>query len=280
MLNMKNLILFLKGLVIGMGQIIPGVSGGMLAISLGLYDKCISIISNIFDNFKNNIKFLLPIFLGVVTSILLISKIIKFSMLLYYVPTMLLFIGLILGAFRNTVKEIDFKNNKKYLLVSIAIVIFLTLLLFVKTEDVSYDITMNFKNFIILLFIGFVYAFATVVPGISATALMIMMGYYSLIIDIVSNLTNINFIISNIDIIIPLFIGLVLGVIYISKLMDYLFKRQKILIQYIILGLVSSSIISMFVDTFSYSFNLPSLIIGFILMIIGYFIIVKMEKAK
>ena len=66
MLNMKNLILFLKGLVIGMGQIIPGVSGGMLAISLGLYDKCISIISNIFDNFKNNIKFLLPIFLRII----------------------------------------------------------------------------------------------------------------------------------------------------------------------------------------------------------------------
>lgn len=277
---MQNIILFLKGLVIGMGQIIPGVSGGMLAISMGLYDKCISIISNIFKDFKSNIRFLFPCFLGIITSILLISKVIKIAILLYYVPTMFLFIGLILGAFKNTLSEIDLRSNKKYLIITIIITVILTLLSFVKTNTISYDITLNFKNFIILIIVGFIYAFATVVPGISATALMMMIGYYSLIIDIISNLTNISFILSNINIIIPLFIGLVLGIIYVSKLMNYLFKYKKILTQYIILGLVSSSIISMIINTLTYSFNFSTLLIGLILMIIGYSIICKLEKTK
>lgn len=277
---MVNIILFFKGLIIGMGQIVPGVSGGMLAISLGLYDKCIDIICNLFKDFKENVKFLFPIFIGIITSILLISKIIKLSILLYYVPTMLLFIGLIIGALNNTIKEINFKNNKKYLIITIFIIIILTLLSFVKTNNIDYNIETNFKNFLILIVVGFIYAFATVVPGISSTALMIMIGYYSLIIDLISNLTNIPYTIANINIIIPLVIGLLLGIIYISKLMNYLFKYKKELTQFIILGLVSSSIISMIINTFSYSFNVLDLLIGFILMLIGYFIIVRINNIK
>ena len=89
--------LFIKGLIIGIGQIIPGVSGGMLAISLGLYEKGINAISNFFSNVKENLKFLVPIALGIITSILYISKVIKYFLSAYYLPTMLLFIGLIVG---------------------------------------------------------------------------------------------------------------------------------------------------------------------------------------
>ena len=274
---MKNIILFFKGLIIGMGQIIPGVSGGMLSISLGLYDKCIDIISNIFKDFKKNILFLLPIFLGIITSILLISKLIKISLLFYYVPTMFLFIGLILGALKNTLKNININNNKKYIIITILISIILISLLFIKKETINYNINLNIKTFIILILVGFIYAFATVVPGISATALMVMLGYYNLIIDVISNLTNINKTLSNIEIIIPLFIGLIIGIILISKLMNYLFKKKKTLIQYIILGLVISSIISMVITTLSSTYNIIDLIIGIILMFIGYKLILLIK---
>ncbi len=277
---MNNFILFIKGLIIGIGQIIPGVSGGMLAISLGLYDKCINIISNFFKDFKNNLKFIFPIFLGIITSIILISKVVKLSILMFYVPTMMLFIGLIIGTFRSTLEKIDIKSNKKYIIISIIIALILISLSFINTKKVSYEINIDIKNFLILIFVGFTYAFATVVPGVSATALMVMIGYYSLIIDLISNLTNIKSTLSNIDIIIPLLIGLVLGVIYISKLMNYLFNKKKILTQFIILGLISSSVFTMFVNVITYSFNLLHTIIGFILMYFGYKISQKLDNIK
>ena len=74
--------LFIKGLIIGIGQIIPGVSGGMLAISLGLYERGIGAISNFFNNIKNNLKFLIPVGLGIVVSVLYTSKVIKYFLFL------------------------------------------------------------------------------------------------------------------------------------------------------------------------------------------------------
>ena len=265
---MKNFVLYFKGLIIGMGAIIPGVSGGMLAITLGLYDKCVAILSNFFNNFKSNIKFLLPIFLGIITSVLLISKLINLLLLHFYVPTMFLFIGLILGAFKTSVQEINFKS--KYIILSVIIIIILTTLTFIKVNDVDYNIIVNFSSFIKLIFVGITYAFATVVPGVSSTALMIMLGYYSLIIDIISNLTNLNKTLSYITIIIPLAIGLIIGVILFSKLMDYLFKNKRLLTNYIIFGLVCSSIISMMLNVLSCNFSFIILIISILLMIIGY----------
>ena len=98
---MKNiLILIFKGMIIGVGQIIPGVSGGMLAISLGLYEKGVDAISNIFSDLKDNVKFLCSVGFGVVISVIIFSKIIKYLLINFYLHTMLLFIGLIFGTYK------------------------------------------------------------------------------------------------------------------------------------------------------------------------------------
>ena len=94
---MKNIILMLKGMVIGVANIIPGVSGGTLMITLGLYEEIINTISHLFKNFKKNLKFILPIAIGMVISILLLSKVISLCLDKYPFPTTFFFIGLILG---------------------------------------------------------------------------------------------------------------------------------------------------------------------------------------
>ena len=93
----ENIRLIVKGLIIGLGKIIPGVSGGMLAISLGVYEKGLDALSHFFRNVKENTKFLCLLGLGILISVVLMSKLIKFSLDNYYLPTMLLFIGLIAG---------------------------------------------------------------------------------------------------------------------------------------------------------------------------------------
>ena len=118
---MNTIILFIKGLIIGIGKIIPGVSGAVLAIILKLYDRGLESIVNFFSNPKENILFLLKVGLGIITGIIFFSNIINYTLSNYYVCTMLLFIGLIIGGIPSILKEVD---KKDYIYSIITIIIF------------------------------------------------------------------------------------------------------------------------------------------------------------
>ena len=270
-------ILFVKGLVIGMGQIIPGVSGGMLAITFGLYERGVNAISNFFRNIKENIRFLFPLGLGILFSILMTSKIIKYFLASYYLPTMLLFIGLIVGGIPPLFSKVKNTYNKKNIITLIIIFLLVTSLsLFKGNNNINLDNSI-FTN-ISLFFIGIIYAATMVIPGVSGTAIMMLIGYYDLILTIISNLTNFNYIFSNSNLIIPLSIGFVFGIISISRLMNYLLKKHEIITYYGIIGLVLSSILILFSKTFNSYYSITQIIIGLILLVIGYLITRKLEK--
>lgn len=92
---MSNIVLIIKGLIIGFAKVMPGVSGAILAISMGVYDKGINAITRFFDNIKENTKFLFFIGIGIIIAIMLGSNIVYFLLNNYYVITMLFFMGLI-----------------------------------------------------------------------------------------------------------------------------------------------------------------------------------------
>lgn len=270
---MKNsLILIFKGIIIGIGQIIPGVSGGMLAITLGLYEKGIEIISNIFKNTKNNFHFLLMVGSGILLSVIFCSKLIKFSLIKFYLPTMLLFIGLIFGGVPSLIKKINNYNEFNISNIMITVVTFIIITILSLVNSGYSNNLNNIFGFIIFIIVGFIYAATMVIPGISGTAIMMLIGYYDIIINMISNLSNISITFSNLNIVIPFSFGLVLGIIYVSRFMDYILKKHEIKTHYFIMGLVSSSIFIMFIQTFKVHFDIISLIIGLLLLIIGYYI--------
>ena len=272
------LILFLKGLIIGTGQIIPGVSGGMLAITFGLYEKGINAISNFWKNLKENIKFLLPLGLGILFSILMTSKIIKYFLATYYLPTMLLFIGLIIGGVPSILTKIKKPYKKNNFIILILIFLLVTFLsLFKGNNNVIINDFSIFTN-LSLFFVGIIYAATMVIPGVSGTAIMMLIGYYDLVLTIISNLTNINYISSNFNLILPIGIGFIFGLLIITKLMDYLLKKHEIITYYGIIGLVLSSIFVMFTKTFNNNYSVIQIIIGLFLLVIGYFISRKLDK--
>ena len=286
-------ILFIKGLIIGIGQIIPGVSGGMLAITFGLYERGVNAISNFFENIKENIKFLFPIGLGILCSVLMVSKAIKYFLATHYLPTMLLFIGLIIGGIpslitkiKNTYKIphfallIEIKNtyNKKNVITLMLIFLLVTMLsLFKGNNNISFD---NFSTltYISLFFVGIIYAATMVIPGVSGTAIMMLIGYYDLILTIISSLTNFSYISNNMNLVTPLTVGFVFGIIIISKLMNYLLKKHETITYYGIIGLVLSSVFVMFTKTFNTSYSLDQIVIGLILLVIGYIVSRKLDK--
>ncbi|MBE6153778.1 MAG: DUF368 domain-containing protein [Firmicutes bacterium] len=273
----ETFILFLKGLIIGIGQIIPGVSGGMLAISLGLYEKGIDAISNFFINVKKNIKFLTPVGIGIITSILYTSKIIKHFLTIYYLPTMLLFIGLIIGGIPSFINKVKTSINKKNIMILLGVFITVTTLsLFKSNNNISFD-SISVFEYITLFIVGIIYAATMVIPGVSGTAIMMLIGYYGVILDLISNLTNISYTISNINIALPIMIGFIFGIIVVSRMMNYLLKNHEEKTNFGIIGLVLSSVFIMFIKTFNNNNDFNSVIIGVILLFIGYIISNKLD---
>ena len=117
---MPYLILFFKGFIIGIGKIMPGVSGSMLAVCMGIYEQALNYLANFRKNIKDSLNFLIPLGLGILLAILLFSKIILFFLNIFPLATMSLFFGLLLGTIPCLKTKIKFKL-KDYLFIIIII---------------------------------------------------------------------------------------------------------------------------------------------------------------
>lgn len=278
---MKHIINFLKGMIIGIANIIPGLSGGTMAILVGVYEKLIDIIGNFFKKFKEtfiqNIIFLIPIGLGAVVGVVGFSKLLEFLLNNYNMPTQFAFIGLVLGGlpliFKNANKNGGF--NKKYIipfLITFIIGITLSILeaLGVTGTEIS-GFEINIINIILLFFYGFIAAGTMVVPGISGSFMLLLLGVYSAVLSAVSNL--------NIAVLIPFGIGAVAGILILAKIIDILLKKYHGATYYAIIGFIIGAIPAIYPG---FSFNLQGLA-SVITLIAGFtiaFMFSKLDKKE
>lgn len=264
--------LIIKGIIIGIGKIIPGVSGSMLAISMGIYQKLIDSINNFFKYPKDNFKFLSKITIGVIISIVFFSNIILNLLNKHYVITMFLFIGLIIGGFDDITNNI---SNKSKPIIFISLIT-ITILGFI-TIDNEINIESDILNFIYFVFMGFIDAITTIVPGISGTATLMMLGAYNTLIRSFSNIFDLYYFVDNIKILIPFVIGFSIGIIATAKLIEYLFKNYKSKTYSGILGFSIATIVLMFVKSFNSFYTVTELLIAIIFLLIGIYITKKIN---
>ena len=261
--------LILKGFIIGIGKIIPGVSGAMLAITLGVYDKAILAITDFTSDKKKNFKLLLLLGIGIISSIIVFSKIINYFYNNHYIPTMLFFMGLIIGGIPGLINKTSY-NYKNIIITSVSFLI-VTILSFSFINN-TYMLKGNFVDYIILFIGGITEAFSSIVPGISGTALFMVMGIYNIVIEMLANLTNVFYVIDNFLLIVFFIIGLLLGVILISILVKWLFSKYSSKTYSAILGFCLSNVVILFLKIITYSPSLFGYLIGIPLSLFGYFI--------
>lgn len=267
---MNNINLIIKGFLIGIGKIIPGVSGSIIAIMLGVYDKLMESIGSFFCNIKEHIKFLLPILIGIGLSIILMSKLL-FNMLdKYYFITMSFFIGLIVGGVPCLIKKVKVFNIKNIIFFIISFVIIFSL----SFIDNNKSFGVNDYPLYIFFFIGLLDAATMIIPGISGSAIMILLGCYGSVLDLFSNAYTF----SNIIKLIPFFIGVMLGVYFISKIVSYCLKKYSQESFSCILGFLLSSCLLLLMELFKCNINVMSIFLGIILLIIGIIISTLLEK--
>ena len=177
-------ILIIKGFIIGIAKIMPGVSGSLVALNLGLYERGIEAISNFFKNVKSNVVFLVNVGIGIILSIIICSKIIDYALLNFCFPTMLLFVGLLVGTIPNLFKKATIKTKSEwfyFIIVYILMIIFTILKI-----DNKFIYSDNLKNNLYVILIGFIDALTMIIPGISGTATFMLMGCYDFFLSIFS----------------------------------------------------------------------------------------------
>lgn len=212
--------LILKGFIVGIGKVIPGVSGSVLAIRLNIYEDIIYSINNIFS--KKSMIFLSKILIGVLGAIIFGSNLISYFLNNYYLLTMIIFTLLILTGIPSIIKEVD-----NYFISVISCIIYILLL---------HIPNINFiKNY---FFIGFLESFTTIVPGISGTALFISLGLYDEVLDLYSNIYMFE-----LNKLIPFCLGFIICTIIVVKFINHCLKNYKSKTYSVILGLLIGSII-------------------------------------
>ncbi len=237
------------GFFIGLAVIVPGISGSTMAIIFKLYDKLLYAIGNLINKFKYSFIFLLPIGIGAVLGFSLGFFGIQFLLDLLPFAIMAFFAGLMIGAFPAVTDEIrkeklTLKRILLFLLgLGIPIVISVTST-FVQGGNQSLE-NLKFYHYILFVFLGYIVAITQVVPGLSATALLMAFGYFVPIMESV----KFSYIQNNpmvLLVYVCLVIGFIIGLISFSKILTWIFNKSRKTAFFMIVGLSLGSIISMF----------------------------------
>lgn len=286
---MNSFILILKGFIMGVANVIPGVSGGTLAIILGIYEQFIGAISHFFKNIKENILFLIPLGTGILISLLTMSNVIDYSFNHFPIPTTLFFVGLVIGGIPllyGKVKDnkVEKKNPINYLIMTstFSLVIFMALAdkIFSSGGEVVLS-NMNIFGYIILFFVGLIAAATMVIPGISGSLVLMLLGYYYPIIALIKEITKFNNLFNNLIIAGVFGVGVLSGMVLVSKLIEYLFEKYETNTYYGVLGFIFASIIAIPITSFSsinVSVDLLQIIIGIFVMMIGFVVAYKLGE--
>ena len=241
---------FLKGIAVGIAMIIPGVSGGTLAVILKIYDDLINAVNQIFKHFKDSMKVILPVLLGAVVGFIALVFPLKWGLEHCPLIVVTLFVGFIVGSLPSLYKNVRGKESPISFIWGIVFLCLMIGLCFLPSANVN-TISLNIGTWFYLVLIGFIVSSALVAPGISGSMLLMVLGFYESILNIVSEIIKFQNLGHNILILIPLAIGIVLGFFIVSFVMGKLLKHYPVPTYFAIMGLIVGSIACIYTKTFS-----------------------------
>ena len=275
-----------KGMLIGIANIIPGVSGGTMAVSMGIYDRLISCISHPFKDFKNNLLFLIPIALGMGIAIIASAFGIDYLFETFPLQTNLLFIGLIMGslpAIYGKVKAVTMRMGH-----ILAAVIFFAVVVGMSMLNGSgggyVELEPTAAGIILLFLVGILASATMVIPGVSGSMMLLLLGYYNPILDMIKAffvaVLGMDFpeLLRTMLILVPFGIGVLVGMVVIAKIIEVVFERYPTYAYWAIIGLLFGSPIAiLMVGTFR-EFTVVGILTGIIALACGLFISNKLGE--
>ena len=291
---MKWFLDVLRGMVIGLANVIPGVSGGTMMVSMGIYNKLIYSINHLFKKFKECFRILLPYLIGMALAIILGSVALKVAFEKYPLPTNTLFIGLILGSLPIIIKQI--RGEKINTLCVIIFIIFAAIVIIPKVianqtlvagneNGASNELILDAGHIVIYFLLGVIASASMVIPGVSGSMMLKIFGYYEPIVTQAVGGTfkdaipagNWDLVLHNVGVLLPFAIGIVVGIFGVAKLIEFLLKKWKVYTYCGILGMVVASPVVILMDPAIYQgFNTAICIASLAALVAGIFVALKL----
>lgn len=239
----------LKGILIGIANIIPGVSGGTIAVSMGIYDKIIHAVTHFFKEPKKSILTLMPYGIGVLVGIVGLSFTIEYLFEYYPLQTSLTFVGLILGGLPSILDRVRGKKIPfgGYLIFLFTFAVVIGMALISGGSAKSVDLSFHLIPVILLFFVGMIAAATMVIPGVSGSMLLMLLGYYQPIIASINHFMigmatmDISIMLAECAVLVPFGLGIVVGIFACAKLIELLLSRYERMTYCAIIGLVVAS---------------------------------------
>ena len=222
------------GFFVGIGAIAPGISGGAIAVVFGLYDRITDAIAHFYRDFKQKMKFLIPLCGGAAVGVLLFSQVIAYLFSHYNAPVRILFIGLILGTLPSLFQTAVKKVFRPWYLIPFALAAVGTVLLsrLDQFESLGTAVELSFP---VLLVCGAVLGFGTIVPGVSSSFILMAAGFYEPVMEAITSLDPMK--------LLPLALGFGLFVLLFAKLVSFLYRVAYGFISFTVAGLLVGSIV-------------------------------------
>lgn len=277
----------IKGIFIGIANIIPGVSGGTIALSMGIYDKLIGAISNFLKDWKKSVLTLLPIVAGCGIGLIGFTFAIEYLLTEHTFVTCMTFIGLILGGLPVLVRQLKGKLRERGGSIGVSgIISFLALFAFAvilplmgSDQEVMKTLTATPGLMVTLFFLGIIASATMVIPGVSGSMVLMILGYYYGIIESIKTFLealkalNIPALTNGFLVLAPFGVGVLLGIFLIAKLITFLFEKYGVQTYCAILGLILSSPFAIFYNTGLFGqleqLNFKLIASGIILAVVG-----------
>lgn len=254
---LRVLFRLLQGALIGLGAVLPGISGGVLCVVFGIYKPIMELLSHPLKNFKTHVPKLIPVLIGLVIGFMGVAKLLAFFLEKYPAPSVCLFVGLIAGMMPSLFREAGEKGRTKGSYISLLIAMAAVFALLLGLQYASVQIIPNFGWY---LFCGFCLALSVIAPGMSFSTLLMPLGLYTPFVDGIGNL--------NLQVLIPGGIGAVVTVILLAKAINALFDRFYSLAFHAIVGIVIAATV-MIIPYESFTASIGQGIVNAVCLVVG-----------
>ncbi len=262
----NHLLRLIHGALIGLGAVLPGISGGVLCVVFGVYQPIMELLSHPFRTFKKHIRMLIPLLIGVVLGFLGIAKLLGFLLEKYPNPSVCLFVGLIGGMLPSLFREAGLKGRSKSSWAALVIAFAVILTLLISLEIISVQIS---TGFVAYLFCGFCLALSVIAPGMSFSTLLMPLGLYQPFVEGIGNL--------DFSVLIPAGIGALATVILFAKAVTWLIDNHYSVVFHAIIGVVIAATL-VIIPFASFTVSIGSFLINIFCFAIGVVAALALDK--
>ena len=262
----KILLYVLQGMFVGVGAILPGISGGVLCVAFGIYEPMMELLTHPFKALKKNYKMFIPLILGAMVGFVLLAKAVDLLLTRFEGIALMLFFGLISGTLPELFKVSEESDRKKSWTPFVAALAIVYFFFHILENGVS---TVIAPSVIAYLFCGLVWGLSLILPGLSSSSILIYLGLYEPMTQGIAAF--------DLMVLIPLFIGIGASALLLARLVDMLLKKQYAVMSRIVLGFVIASSLKIVPASFD---GAGSLIVAVVCFAVGFVIARGMDVIK